>query len=134
MTEHLVKVAVVSYSISTSNHNTYDDVCEALKVVSYSISTSNHNILVRNRFIYRLYLIPFLHQTTTIISFFRCELSLYLIPFLHQTTTGDSVTLVSSRCILFHFYIKPQPMAHKVLFSSTLSPKSHSLFQRNAVV
>ncbi len=87
----MTKVEVVSYSISTSNHNWEDLNSSAYNVVSYSISTSNHNFQILTfRFV--------------------------------------------GGCILFHFYIKPQPMAHKVLFSSTLSPKSHSLFQRNAVV
>ena len=81
-------------------------------VVSYSISTSNHNAL----------------------SVINTALLLYLIPFLHQTTTLAIVAAYEPSCILFHFYIKPQPMAHKALFSSTLSPKSHSHFQRNAVV
>ena len=33
---------------------------------------------------------------------------LYLIPFLHQTTTLMAVLLGVKSCILFHFYIKPQ--------------------------
>ena len=35
---------VVSYSISTSNHNTAKIKTFLRKVVSYSISTSNHNL------------------------------------------------------------------------------------------
>ena len=107
------------------------DVFQVLhRVVSYSISTSNHNVLVRNRFIYRLYLIPFLHQTTTyefylttinvlyLIPFLhqtttigvpvRNPGKLYLIPFLHQTTTSGRPRRLRLGCILFHFYIKPQ--------------------------
>ena len=34
---------------------------------------------------------------------------LYLIPFLHQTTTFLSFYFKKRCCILFHFYIKPQP-------------------------
>ena len=172
---------------------------EFIGVVSYSISTSNHNSKSFPLFLFRLYLIPFLHQTTTgslflllftscilfhfyikpqrfsalfgltdgcilfhfyikpqqsksnnyqvyVVSysistsnhnlFVRMDLDrvLYLIPFLHQTTTTSCSKVDLCGCILFHFYIKPQPMAHKTLFSSTLSPKSHSHFQRNAVV
>ena len=103
---------VVSYSISTSNHNCQLAQRYVARVVSYSISTSNHNIKI---------------------AYFSTQ-SLYLIPFLHQTTTASSVKRCVNSCILFHFYIKPQLMAHKTLFSSTLSPKSHSHFQRNAVV
>ena len=35
---------VVSYSISTSNHNHQSIIDDYNKVVSYSISTSNHNL------------------------------------------------------------------------------------------
>ena len=33
---------------------------------------------------------------------------LYLIPFLHQTTTAAVGISNPDGCILFHFYIKPQ--------------------------
>ena len=56
----------------------------------------------------KLYLIPFLHQTTTITLAIRCARPLYLIPFLHQTTTLRAQRSGHSGCILFHFYIKPQ--------------------------
>ena len=110
--DHMKKYLVVSYSISTSNHNLDHIAAIQAVVVSYSISTSNHNKTSTTLLIFLLYLIPFLHQTTTLVI--------------------SSISVCS--CILFHFYIKPQPMAHKTLFSSTLSPKSHSHFQRNAVV
>ena len=142
---------VVSYSISTSNHNLsllllmllrlylipflhqtttkYSDAdavyrcilfhfyikpqqrcrwCWRCRVVSYSISTSNHNLRKCPECSNRLYLIPFLHQTTT--SWLRAVIgySLYLIPFLHQTTTAGELHNQSVGCILFHFYIKPQ--------------------------
>ena len=35
---------VVSYSISTSNHNYHQSIIDEYNVVSYSISTSNHNL------------------------------------------------------------------------------------------
>ena len=77
---------VVSYSISTSNHNADWDLINYPEVVSYSISTSNHNRINE-------------HENTKV---------LYLIPFLHQTTTGFLAISRFSCCILFHFYIKPQ--------------------------
>ena len=125
-------------------------------VVSYSISTSNHNRLQERTAIKPLYLIPFLHQTTTLerqqITEMSCILfHFYIKPqlaalqkeqasrcilfhFYIKPQPRPRVLSFSVCCILFHFYIKPQPMAHKALFSSTLSPKSHSHFQRNAVV
>ena len=57
---------VVSYSISTSNHNSKYEMVAKKAVVSYSISTSNHNDIALRRGFIGLYLIPFLHQTTTI--------------------------------------------------------------------
>ncbi len=79
-------VRVVSYSISTSNHNTGMDNMPPDYVVSYSISTSNHNYLCGTEREIMLCLILFLHQTTT-------------IPWLH---------VVQPCCVLFYFYIKPQ--------------------------
>ena len=56
----------------------------------------------------KLYLILFLHQTTTL-SLLNITLSLlYLILFLHQTTTVDKCQNDNDGCILFFFYIKPQ--------------------------
>ena len=56
-------------------------------VVSYSISTSNHNNSLPFKSNRVLYLIPFLHQTTTGVGGVAGAVVLYLIPFLHQTTT-----------------------------------------------
>ena len=56
----------------------------------------------------QLYLIPFLHQTTTPLSPGIYIAKLYLIPFLHQTTTRGKFPWFKACCILFHFYIKPQ--------------------------
>ena len=58
-------------------------------VVSYSISTSNHNSSSEASSLRLLYLIPFLHQTTTCGKCEVCLNKLYLIPFLHQTTTSN---------------------------------------------
>ena len=147
-------------------------------VVSYSISTSNHNDHIIKDCFQGLYLIPFLHQTTTksakytqlcgciLFHFYikpqlmkdaaKIVASCILFHFYIKPQQLFSVMKTLNGCILFHFYIKPQqinakdfgvpvvsysistsnhnPMAHKTLFSSTLSPKSHSHFQRNAVV
>ena len=55
-----------------------------------------------------LYLIEFLHQTTTALFAVRLAAPLYLIEFLHQTTTPLLVEFLLERCILLNFYIKPQ--------------------------
>ena len=60
---------------------------DQVAVVTYSISTSNHNSknVVSNS-----------HK-------------LWLILFLHQTTTRTKLQLYTWCCDLFYFYIKPQP-------------------------
>ena len=55
-----------------------------------------------------LYLIEILHQTTTQAQKRGIAPQLYLIEILHQTTTSKMVSLISFRCILLKFYIKPQ--------------------------
>ena len=57
------------------------------EVVSYWISTSNNNFSMSRVSSGMLYLIEFLHQTTTIYEDVRLDHMLYLIEFLHQTTT-----------------------------------------------
>ena len=83
-------------------------IIDTPRVVSYSISTSNHNNLQSILLCLKLYLIPFLHQTTTVIIIGEKICWLYLIPFLHQTTTCFGIYRGYQCCILFHFYIKPQ--------------------------
>ena len=82
-----LKLTVVSYRNSTSNHNFETLQLDALAVVSYRNSTSNHNSSLISSAFVLLYLIEILHQTTTIVA--KSELL--------------------SRCILSKFYIKPQP-------------------------
>ena len=100
---------VVSYSISTSNHNLNGLRSWISPVVSYSISTSNHNQKC----------------------FYCKSWRLYLIPFLHQTTTCKNFLLIASSCILFHFYIKPQQRIITSLFlgvvSYSISTSNHNI-------
>ena len=56
-------------------------------VVSYRNSTSNHNDRLDRFFLFWLYLIEILHQTTTTILVKSNHVRLYLIEILHQTTT-----------------------------------------------
>ena len=57
--------AVVSYFVSTSNHNLCLVLAKSSIVVSYFVSTSNHNLIEQEKLTMELYLILFLHQTTT---------------------------------------------------------------------
>ena len=76
---------IVSYRLSTSNHNCLLLLLLMQHIVSYRLSTSNHNPLLERGASYGLYLIVFLHQTTTLYRQRRHHISLYLIVFLHQT-------------------------------------------------
>ena len=105
-------------------------------VVSYSISTSNHNMSEQMYDRKELYLIPFLHQTTTIPFSLQNSKGLYLIPFLHQTTTGKANERRIYSCILFHFYIKPQRVRLQfvatcrcILFHFYIKPQRRNIAQ-----
>ena len=100
-------------------------------VVSSIVPTSNHNYLGGILAPFTLYLLLFLHQTTTLGLDGRLCLALYLLLFLHQTTTGDlhrlqvlplylllflhQTTTIEQMaslymcCIFYCSYIKPQP-------------------------
>ena len=95
-------ISVVSHSVSTSNHNHWERDLMRLLVVSHSVSTSNHNLILLMLSILLLYLIPFLHQTTTTENVYKLNGRLYLIPFLHQTTTS-----CIERITLFQLYLIP---------------------------
>ena len=77
-------------------------------VVSYSISTSNHNTSMVTTCQPSLYLIPFLHQTTTIYHVIRLEFGCILFHFYIKPQRKGTNTEPTRSCILFHFYIKPQ--------------------------
>ena len=81
-------------------------------VVSYRNSTSNHNSRYYKYFLFQLYLIEILHQTTTGKCIECRQKKLYLIEILHQTTTIRPDYLNYEGCILSKFYIKPQLPFH----------------------
>ena len=78
---------VVSYLVSTSNHNVKPPANALCSVVSYLVSTSNHNWAIWILFIVVLFLISYLHQTTTVLYKRLYWGWLFLISYLHQTTT-----------------------------------------------
>ena len=73
----------------------------------------------------QLYLIEILHQTTTDLGFVWLAKGLYLIEILHQTTTPREILVLTIRCILSKFYIKPQ-------LSHTLGPDRRVVSYRNS--
>ena len=96
----LFRVFVVSYRNSTSNHNAEPIIFNLAHVVSYRNSTSNHNSGVGVNATMSLYLIEILHQTTTPVTAIRSLLKLYLIEILHQTTT-----IISTLSITISLYL-----------------------------
>ena len=82
--------------------------CKKLHVVYRSFPTSNHNITNNVSIIAQLYIVRFLHQTTTMMKCYLFFAALYIVRFLHQTTTLLRLLTLTRRCISFVSYIKPQ--------------------------
>ena len=80
---------VVYRTIPTSNHNTKILTAISFCVVYRTIPTSNHNALLRKQILFLL----------------------YIVLFLHQTTTGKLHPHPPVGCISYYSYIKPQ---HKI--------------------
>ena len=60
-----------------------------------------------------LYIVLFLHQTTTLKQDVLSAFSLYIVLFLHQTTTYKECSELLGSCISYYSYIKPQHVVHK---------------------
>ena len=122
---------VVYHLVPTSNHNLYV-VCHTPNLVVYHlVPTSNHNLVVWIRLRDRLFIILFLHQTTTqIIGLTICRSCLsscsYIKPQLRyrihtryesclsscsyiKPQLADCYTAWSLSCLSSCSYIKPQP-------------------------
>ena len=78
----------------------YIGVIPTPQQILYFVSTSNHNCFEGHSPPRWLYLILFLHQTTTIRAKLFDRLQLYLILFLHQTTTRSC-----SKAIVIELYL-----------------------------
>ena len=79
-------------------------------VVYRTIPTSNHNASFTPFVFPSLYIVLFLHQTTTLRGFYTSQVKLYIVLFLHQTTTFRLCGSILSSCISYYSYIKPQLM------------------------
>ena len=107
--------------------------CKRFRVVYHLVPTSNHNWPVQISFVHSLFIILFLHQTTTVGKSVMNDQTLFIILFLHQTTTQadanatnlqlfiilflhQTTTLLAwiprcSSCLSSCSYIKPQLLA-----------------------
>ncbi len=81
------ELVVVYRTIPTSNHNRSNNLCKFYTVVYRTIPTSNHNHKCIQCQLTRLYIVLFLHQTTTSSDSIHKVIKLYIVLFLHQTTT-----------------------------------------------
>ena len=81
------QLCVVYHLVPTSNHNCWGRLTMRRRVVYHLVPTSNHNSARQQRRLGGLYIILFLHQTTTRLLVVLRSLLLYIILFLHQTTT-----------------------------------------------
>ena len=79
------------------------------RVVYHLVPTSNHNSTLLPIFAVALFIILFLHQTTTYGSASTSLGKLFIILFLHQTTTWGALALGETCCLSSCSYIKPQP-------------------------
>ena len=103
-----INCIVVYRTIPTSNHNSVIFISFGLKVVYRTIPTSNHNPKSKVNSCLMLYIVLFLHQTTTWWQNWKFCLWLYIVLFLHQTTTLWGGIKCSPCCISYYSYIKPQ--------------------------
>ena len=101
-------VIVVYRSFPTSNHNWCLDAARLGVVVYRSFPTSNHNRKDASGSVSRLYIVRFLHQTTTNDVYHYIFSLLYIVRFLHQTTTYRRLVEHELCCISSVSYIKPQ--------------------------
>ena len=100
--------SVVYRSFPTSNHNsaTSFNTDAALYIVRFLHQTTTSYCTLPTDFL--LYIVRFLHQTTTVITSNPNLELLYIVRFLHQTTTIVIYLLFNECCISFVSYIKPQ--------------------------
>ncbi len=78
---------VVYHLVPTSNHNVEEVIIAGKKVIYHLVPTSNHNSLQPLDVTAVLFIILFLHQTTTYGAAEAQRSGLFIILFLHQTTT-----------------------------------------------
>ena len=103
------RIFVVYHLVPTSNHNS---PCSRYSVFPLFIILFLHQTTTpqHQRSIHCwLFIILFLHQTTTLCSEWCFWHMLFIILFLHQTTTAQFIVLFRSSCLSSCSYIKPQP-------------------------
>ena len=101
-------IPVVYRTIPTSNHNVLLLLLLRIFVVYRTIPTSNHNVAQSQAFMCGLYIVLFLHQTTTMSKadgHVWCCISYYSYI---KPQPLDRCTQSTQGCISYYSYIKPQ--------------------------
>ena len=130
----MIKLLVVLYLHSTSNHNQkVSDMSEdGLYYIFILHQTTTEQLQILQQQL--LYYIFILHQTTTLSLRWSPTNSLYYIFILHQTTTLRVYQIPTTSCIISSFYIKPQPSCSKSRLKSVVlylhSTSNHNTFLR----
>ena len=96
------------------------DECRKFHVVYHLVPTSNHNLNSLHTLLYMLFIILFLHQTTTWTDDDAQDLALFIILFLHQTTTITSFKLSISLLFIILFLHQTTTIASSWLLSAGL--------------
>ena len=89
-------------------------------VVYRTIPTSNHNLTSNELFCCVLYIVLFLHQTTTAFALSNIAQGLYIVLFLHQTTTIAAYLGVTSLLYIVLFLHQTTTHWHILLFHNSL--------------
>ena len=99
---------VVYRTIPTSNHNEHVCYNNLQNVVYRTIPTSNHNVKIDQVTTTALYIVLFLHQTTTIACFGPLSLScISYYSYIKPQLPMNSAAFIQG-CISYYSYIKPQ--------------------------
>ena len=112
--DSVMEVVVVYRTIPTSNHNEEKEEKEEEKVVYRTIPTSNHNIPILLMSSLTLYIVLFLHQTTTfLISIQKSARCISYYSYI-KPQRGIAINLDTIGCISYYSYIKPQLSASSI--------------------
>ena len=110
----LQSMAVVYRPFPTSNHNCCSSLFGCVHVVYRPFPTSNHNVVVSRchqaRVVYR----PFPTSNHNLSPARQNIRTLYIVRFLHQTTTYEHKHYTFRSCISSVSYIKPQQLLIQV--------------------
>ena len=117
---NIFKKQVVYRTIPTSNHNFATVILGATPVVYRTIPTSNHNYNIHRKFYQALYIVLFLHQTTTI----QVKVAVHYSCISYYSYIKPQLFIMNNHfklsCISYYSYIKPQLLYNLVLIEKVV--------------